>query len=193
MNDNIILRSSGALVFNSKNEILLMLRDDMPAWCIPGGDLDPGEDWLTGLTREIFEETGIANSAYPTPQFIMNIIHFSVEKQRVTREAHLYKVNIGDNQPILGDEGIEWRFFSIDCVPKNLFTIQDQMISVGMEKLIANDLGHDIQMNFYGSFKNLSDHPIPSWTGFDIWHNHPRVVAKRLAGTLRYDPTPTEN
>lgn len=189
MNDDVILRSSGALVFNSKNEILLMLRDDMPAWCIPGGDIDPGEDWLTGLTREIFEETGIARSAYPEPALIMSILHFNVEKQRITREAHLYKVNIDNFEPVLGDEGITLRFFSMDCIPKNLFTIQDQMISVGMDKILANDLGQTVQMNFYGPFKNLIDHPVSKWTGFDQWQNHPRVAEKRLAGTLRYDPS----
>jgi 8-oxo-dGTP pyrophosphatase MutT (NUDIX family) len=52
--------SQGAVLENEKGEILLLkLKNDN--WVLPGGHLKKNEDWLTGLKREIYEETGITN------------------------------------------------------------------------------------------------------------------------------------
>ncbi|MCB0403282.1 MAG: NUDIX hydrolase [Bdellovibrionales bacterium] len=52
-----------AAIFNQDRKILLTRRD--PAireggkWCLPGGHLDGGEDWVSAIRREILEETGL--------------------------------------------------------------------------------------------------------------------------------------
>jgi ADP-ribose pyrophosphatase YjhB (NUDIX family) len=46
-----------AILLNSNNQFLLLEKDG--AWMLPGGRLEPEENWEQGLKREIKEETGI--------------------------------------------------------------------------------------------------------------------------------------
>ncbi len=49
--------SAKAVLFAGANKILL-LRKPGGVWDLPGGRLEAGEDWISGLVREIHEETG---------------------------------------------------------------------------------------------------------------------------------------
>jgi 8-oxo-dGTP diphosphatase len=56
--------SAKALLYNDRDELLLIRRSLTSAnnagmWDLPGGKVDPGEDFATGLLREIVEETGL--------------------------------------------------------------------------------------------------------------------------------------
>lgn len=52
-----------ASIFNSDGKILITRRDarirEGGKWCLPGGHLDGGEDWVSAVRREILEETGL--------------------------------------------------------------------------------------------------------------------------------------
>ncbi len=48
-----------ALIFNSREEILLQRRTDMPTWCLPSGSVELGETALEALKREVAEETSL--------------------------------------------------------------------------------------------------------------------------------------
>lgn len=55
--------SQKAIIFNKENKILVIRRSKTApygalTWDLPGGDLDYGEDAITGVIREIKEETG---------------------------------------------------------------------------------------------------------------------------------------
>ena len=47
------------MILNSEGEILLQHRTDFDSWCGLGGRLEIGETVVEGLTREVFEETGL--------------------------------------------------------------------------------------------------------------------------------------
>lgn len=52
----------GAVVFNARNEILLIKRGKAPRygeWMVPGGALEWGETLEQAVIREVLEETGI--------------------------------------------------------------------------------------------------------------------------------------
>jgi ADP-ribose pyrophosphatase YjhB (NUDIX family) len=50
---------AGALFSEDKNEVLLILRRDVPVWVLPGGGINAGESPEEAVIREIFEETGV--------------------------------------------------------------------------------------------------------------------------------------
>ncbi|ACU37340.1 MFS transporter [Actinosynnema mirum] len=58
------------ILVNTRDEVLLQLRDDKPGiphpntWCIPGGHLDPGETPRQAATRELNEEMGLTIPAH---------------------------------------------------------------------------------------------------------------------------------
>jgi 8-oxo-dGTP pyrophosphatase MutT (NUDIX family) len=55
----LILIGAGVLVFNSKQELLLLLRTDNKTWGIPGGMMEPGETLEETAQRETLEETAL--------------------------------------------------------------------------------------------------------------------------------------
>jgi 8-oxo-dGTP pyrophosphatase MutT (NUDIX family) len=52
-----------AVIRNSEGKVLLTLRSssvrEPGKWCLPGGHLDGGEDWIAAVRREVREETGL--------------------------------------------------------------------------------------------------------------------------------------
>jgi ADP-ribose pyrophosphatase YjhB (NUDIX family) len=57
--EKIILATSGAIVLNDKNQVLLQLRSDNCKWAIPGGCLDLDETVAECAIRELKEETNL--------------------------------------------------------------------------------------------------------------------------------------
>ena len=52
-----------AVILNSEKKVLLTLRSEKvwwpKQWCLPGGHLGGGQDWLTALKEEVREEVGL--------------------------------------------------------------------------------------------------------------------------------------
>jgi ADP-ribose pyrophosphatase YjhB (NUDIX family) len=67
----------GGAVIESDGNVLLVRnrrRDGSHDWSPPGGVIDAGEDVLTGLTREVLEETGLEVSAWEGPLYAVTIV-----------------------------------------------------------------------------------------------------------------------
>ncbi len=47
------------VIFDAGSRVLLMQRSDNGLWCLPGGQVDPGEPVATAVAREVKEETGL--------------------------------------------------------------------------------------------------------------------------------------
>lgn len=59
-NDLLLLPGASCLFVNGAGEVLLERRSDFGLWSVPGGNMEPGEDILTSVRREMLEETGFA-------------------------------------------------------------------------------------------------------------------------------------
>ncbi|MCS6956807.1 MAG: NUDIX hydrolase [Patescibacteria group bacterium] len=64
-----IILAVGAFIVNQKNEILIVKKSplekiDAGLWTIPGGKINPKENIINGLKREIKEEVGIDIVSY---------------------------------------------------------------------------------------------------------------------------------
>ena len=55
----VLLPCTGALVLNDAGAVLWGYSEDFKCWGLPGGYLELGESVVTGVQREVFEETGL--------------------------------------------------------------------------------------------------------------------------------------
>lgn len=121
------LPAVNGVIFNERREVLLTKRSALVRepgkWCLPGGHLDGGEDWVTAVRRELREEVGIEVTAeklvgiYSDPKLTVteNILpggyhgHFIVASFLVTA----YSGEIVPNQEVA-----EWAWFDIERLPE---------------------------------------------------------------------------
>ena len=110
MNEKFPLSTVGALIFNSKNEALLIRTHKWSdKWGIPGGTIKWGETSENALRREILEETGLKISGI---QFVL--AQDCINSKEFYRDAHFVLLNYtchcaGKNPRVkLNDEGREF-------------------------------------------------------------------------------------
>jgi len=96
------------LIRNKKGDFLLLnlhpkqLRDDKSrSWDVPGGRMDPGEDFETTLAREIKEELGIVYDS--KPEFFtatLTNIHIPTDRGEVRLVLMFYLLSVPDGAKI---------------------------------------------------------------------------------------------
>ena len=85
-------------------------------WTMPGGKVEFGETLIDACKREVLEETGMR----------VNKLKLISVADDIIEDAHF--ITIGflsddfEGEPtVLEDDIVEWRWFSLDRLPKNLF------------------------------------------------------------------------
>jgi phosphoglycolate phosphatase len=109
------LATVGALIFNSKNEALLIRTHKWSnLWGIPGGKIKWGETSENALRREIMEETGLKISGI---KFVL--VQDCIHSKEFYRDAHFVLLNYTCRCPEknprvkLNDEGREFRWVKL--------------------------------------------------------------------------------
>ena len=99
------------IIHNSNNEVLIAKRQKNQFmagyWELPGGKVEPGEDHLSAIKRELFEETGIT---VKDCKLVQKIQHIYPEK---TINLSVYSVDDYLSEP-LGSEGQQITWSSAD-------------------------------------------------------------------------------
>jgi 8-oxo-dGTP pyrophosphatase MutT (NUDIX family) len=103
--------AAGGLVFNDKNELLMIFRRGK--WDLPKGKLDEDESIEACAVREVQEETGLS---VELQNFIGLTYHEYFDKysqQDVRKETHWFKMHAPDVQQLVPQteediEEIEW-------------------------------------------------------------------------------------
>jgi 8-oxo-dGTP pyrophosphatase MutT (NUDIX family) len=104
--------AAGGLVFNDKNELLMIFRRGK--WDLPKGKLDEGESIEDCALREVTEETGLQN--VQLENFLGSTFHEyfnTYTNEDVIKETHWYKMHATADQPLIPQteeqiEIIEW-------------------------------------------------------------------------------------
>lgn len=115
--------ASTAAVLNSKGEILLQLRSDVPIWVLPGGGIEKGETPKQAAVREVFEETGlkVKPEAY--------VGRYSVQHRMYGHAIHLFMCKIIGGSLRKNRESIQLGFFNVNKLPKPLLHIFKERIA----------------------------------------------------------------
>ena len=140
----------GIIVLNNKNKVFVGKRKDNPGdkWQMPQGGVDDGEDYISAMKRELFEETSIKSIEvleeierffeYELPENLIGIIwkgKFRGQKQKwfITKFVGKEKeINLKTKNP----EFIEWKWIIPEELPN---------VIVDFKKKIYLDLLKDIK------------------------------------------------
>lgn len=99
------------IIFNeTRSEVLLIKRRDIPVWVLPGGGLDPGELPEEGAIREVWEETGF------TSKVIRKVAEY-LPVNKMTQLSHFFECEIVGGAAQIGSETKEIRFFPLNALP----------------------------------------------------------------------------
>ena len=131
----------GVIILNNQNKIFVGKRKDNPVdkWQMPQGGIDQGEDHLTAMKRELYEETSIKSIEvikelegyyeYMLPKNLVGVIwkgKFKGQRQKwfVTKFVGNEKeINLNTKNP----EFIEWKWIIADELPNVIVKFKKEM------------------------------------------------------------------
>ena len=82
-------------------------------WNGAGGKLEPGEDPVDGVIREVLEETGLR---IREPRLHGVLDHYFGDRVTPAWSVHIFSATEFEGDPVGGDEG-ELRWFPVDEIP----------------------------------------------------------------------------
>jgi len=131
----------GVIILNEKNKVFVGKRKDNPVnnWQMPQGGVDPGEDNLSAMKRELFEETSIKSIRilseikgyfeYELPKDLIGVIWKG--KFRGQRQKWYIARFVGKDEEInirtVHQEFIEWKWISPSLLPEVIVDFKKEL------------------------------------------------------------------
>jgi 8-oxo-dGTP diphosphatase len=81
---SVVARRNGKLLLVQQQDPT----DPLPSWGLPGGQVEPGEELLVGLQRELLEETGLTLLGTPTIAFVVQVLRETEEGMQESLACH---------------------------------------------------------------------------------------------------------
>lgn len=108
------LESVTGLVFSEKkDQVLMILRADVPVWVLPGGGIEVGETPEQAVCREVQEETGLLTEP-------VRLVGTYTPINRLSRKTALYECKPLSGSLRPSKESPSVRFFPLDALPKRI-------------------------------------------------------------------------
>lgn len=142
------------IIFNEdRTHILVIQRNDVPVWVLPGGGIDRGEQPEEAIVREVFEETGLRvrvcrKVAEYTPINRLAYPTFVFECQRIEGELST------------GAETHDLGFYPIAALPSSFFVLHQEWLQDALKYepfVIKKKLD---SVTYFALFKFFLKHPI---------------------------------
>lgn len=115
------------------DEVLLVLRRDLPVWVLPGGGIDSPETPEEAVVREVHEETGLSVT-------IRRKVGLWLPVNKLTSPAFVFECALTSELPeklLPQAESAEVRFWKLSQLPKSLFFLHREWIEAALENNFA--------------------------------------------------------
>lgn len=99
-------------------------------WCLPGGHLEYGESLGDAAKRELKEETGITAENVEFLH-IINDVQYGDHYIHINFLAKNFEGEVKVTEP---DKFSEWKWFSIDYLPENMFAGHQKFVPAYVKK-----------------------------------------------------------
>ena len=112
-----------AIVRDERGRVLLHRRRVTDGWASPSGAVEPGEDVLAAIARELLEETGLGVTierfvgVYSDPAY--QVVHYP-DGRVVHFVTCLFDARVASGTLAGSDEGLAWEWFAPDALPDDL-------------------------------------------------------------------------
>lgn len=111
----------GIILNENRSKVLLVKRQDIPFWVLPGGGIEDGENATDSVVREVFEETGL------TVKVIRKAAEYS-PINRLARQTEIFECQTLKGTLQKSSETAEISFFSLNDFPKNFFSLHKEWL-----------------------------------------------------------------
>lgn len=116
--------SSGGVIFRDADkglEVAIVRVKGRPAWCLPKGLIDPGEDPPTAALREVREEAGLSGKIIEKIGQISYWYFINDDRVKVHKTVHFFLIKYVKGSTDDHDHEVdESRWFPIDEAVRNL-------------------------------------------------------------------------
>jgi ADP-ribose pyrophosphatase YjhB (NUDIX family) len=116
-------KSTIAIIFNdTKTELLLIKRRDVPVWVLPGGGLEENEVPSEGAVREALEETGL------TVKIERQVADYQ-PINRLAAQTYTFECSVIDGNLTRGAETRDIQFFPLNQLPSTFFFVHQEWVN----------------------------------------------------------------
>ena len=183
--DPLMAPASMAIIYDEeKKAILFERRTDNGMWCIPGGALELGEDFIDGLKREIKEETNleINNPELFTLRAGIHMVYPNSDEMYYTDAVYIVRSFSGELESDSESDRLSW--IGIDNLPKIMPT-QEKYIYDFVKKIKAEDNG---DKNYIQRIRSKVGHEkiILTFAGGCIFSEKGEVLLQRRGGSNKW-------
>lgn len=117
----------GIIFSNDKTRVLVIQRNDVPVWVLPGGGIDLGESPEEAVIREVWEETGLRVN-------VCRKVGEYTPLNRLARLTYVFECQAIDGTLSTGAETRDIGFYLIEDLPPSFFVVHQDWLQDALRK-----------------------------------------------------------
>lgn len=143
----------GVVLNETKTHVLLVKRQDVPVWVLPGGGVDQGESSHQAVIREVLEETGLE-------VIVTRKVAEYTPINRLARFTEIYECHPIKGSLTQGPETRDVAYFPVDELPSNLFFLHREWLLEALKQSPYTIIRPLNNVTYWNFVKYFIKHPL---------------------------------